>query len=842
MIFNASTRSRPFRRLLRWVLPSAVLWAGGLEAGLAPEEMALVVNAESWLSRSVAAEYCALRGLHSGNVIALEGIPSHEGISVDQFRELILQPVLLALERRRLAAQISAIVYSADFPTWVDVSADIGGRRLPEITGRRASLTGLTYLYQGVLARHLDYLDLHSNWYARRQRRGASLGRVWTDEEQAAYHDVEEFFAEKQKRAAKTDLTKAALAAWEKAEWEKALPRLEKVAGAHAENAPVVYNLACARAQTGHLDEAMAALAAAAEAGFSDVRHILKDDDLTPLRSRADFRDLVARLREWQPDMVPPCAFSASVGWTPQGVPVPPYKGARYLLSSMLGVGSGRGNSLDEVVASLRRAAAADGTRPAGTVYFMLNEDVRSTAREWAVRGAAAMVRAHGVAAEVLNGVLPQAKADVAGAFVGAAGFDWKASGSTVLPGAICEHLTSFGGVFDEGAGQTPLSEFVRAGAAGASGTVCEPFAIQAKFPQAFLQGYYTAGYTLAEAFYLAVTGPYQLLVVGDPLCAPWATPLPLRLSGLPPDQRAEGVLPLQVDQGGREEPMAEVVWFVDGQRAAILPPTKTLDLDTAKLAPGWHSVTALGCQAAATQTRWRALASFCTHGEAAQFDLVEATPTTLAWGSMITVRRKGPPGRPLALYFLTREVASLEADEMEVKVPADHLALGRVELRPVLPASDGPAVLGAALTLTVERPPPLGKTPAGLVSILAEGLALTVGSATTVADKAAGDWLEKAGVTAGVPLRIEGWFEVPEPALAQFQFQGNLPLEGAVSVDEVPLAVPAGRGWRSFPVHLAAGAHSLVVKTTGCEHPRLDIRFGIQGTAVLNGKAFRHR
>jgi len=106
---------------------------------------------------------------------------------------------------------------------------------------------------------------------------------------------------------------------------------------------------------------------------------------------------------------------------------------------------------------------------------------------------------------------------------VGKSDFNWPASGSTILPGAICEHLTSLGGVMVENGGQTPLSEFIRNGAAGASGTVTEPYAIQAKFPDPFLHVHYVKGCTLAEAFYQSVRGPYQLLIVGDPLCRPWA-------------------------------------------------------------------------------------------------------------------------------------------------------------------------------------------------------------------------------------------------------------------------------------------------------------------------------
>ena len=69
--------------------------------------------------------------------------------------------------------------------------------------------------------------------------------------------------------------------------------------------------------------------------------------------------------------------------------------------------------------------------------------------------------------AEIVDGVLPEKKNDVQGVMVGAADFDWKDCGSTILPGAICEHFTSFGGEMRAGAGQTPLSEFLRYGAAG---------------------------------------------------------------------------------------------------------------------------------------------------------------------------------------------------------------------------------------------------------------------------------------------------------------------------------------------------------------------------------------
>ena len=51
-----------------------------------------------------------------------------------------------------------------------------------------------------------------------------------------------------------------------------------------------------------------------------------------------------------------------------------------------------------------------------------------------------------------------------------------------------------------------------------------EPYSIQAKFPHPGIHVHYCRGASLAEAFYQSVNAPYQLLVVGDPLCQPWAT------------------------------------------------------------------------------------------------------------------------------------------------------------------------------------------------------------------------------------------------------------------------------------------------------------------------------
>ena len=170
---------------------------------------------------------------------------------------------------------------------------------------------------------------------------------------------------------------------------------------------------------------------------------------------------------------VPSRAFRSRYLWDRDGKKTARVsEGQRYLLSTMLGITRGRGNTVDEVLSYLRRSVMADGTRPNGTIYFMWNKDVRSSTRDKCFPAVAAQINTVGGHAVVKQGRLPTGAKDVAGLMVGAADFNLVKDGVKILPGAICEHLTSEGGVIAPGGNQTPLSDFLRAGAAGASGTV----------------------------------------------------------------------------------------------------------------------------------------------------------------------------------------------------------------------------------------------------------------------------------------------------------------------------------------------------------------------------------
>ena len=92
------------------------------------------------------------------------------------------------------------------------------------------------------------------------------------------------------------------------------------------------------------------------------------------------------------------------------------------------------------------------------------------------------------------------------------------------VPGALADHLTSFGGVLDRSHGQMTAEAWIDAGATASYGTTSEPCSHLEKFPnpQALLL-FYVQGATALEAYWKSVMWPQQGLFIGEPLAAPFA-------------------------------------------------------------------------------------------------------------------------------------------------------------------------------------------------------------------------------------------------------------------------------------------------------------------------------
>ncbi len=294
-------------------------------------------------------------------------------------------------------------------------------------------------------------------------------------------------------------------------------------------------------------------------------------------------------------------------------------QGLTYMLSSMLGVTNRNSNNVDEIIHSLQQSKASDGTRPKGTVYFMKHGGPRSKPRDKHFPAAAAALRTLGVSAKELNGKFANNKGGVIGLTSGTAYVDWKTDGCRFLPGAYCDNFTSFGALFlppknliDKKTGkrkkqQVSVADFIRHGATIANGTVFEPRAMWQKFPLPSVHVHYANGCSIGEAFYQSVSGPYQQLLVGDPLCQPWAVAPPVRVDGLRRGQVLQGnvILKPTVEESYPGS-LRQYELFVDGVSMQSCKPGNELKLDTTKLTDGHHELRIVATDDSPIETQGR--------------------------------------------------------------------------------------------------------------------------------------------------------------------------------------------------------------------------------------------
>ena len=587
----------------------------------------------------------------------------------------------------------------------------------------------------------------------------------------------------------------------------------------------------------------MRSLNRAADSEWFELRNAAADEDLTPLRGRPDFEKFLVRTRSMKFEPQPAAGFRGALSWLPSGQAAAPDTGRRYLISTMLACTSGRGNSVREAITSLRRSVSADSRMPKGTVYFLKNADVRSTTREWGFDAAVEKLKALGVKAVVENGVLPDAKSDVIGLTAGVEGFNWTLSKSRILPGAICEHLTSCGGMLNEGDGQTPLTEFIRHGAAGASGTVSEPFAIQAKFPTPFIHSFYAQGCTLGEAFYQSISGPYQLLIVGDALCKPWGRRLIVKTDDLSIGAKLKGTVKITPKATSPDHIEAGVFeLYVDGKRALLVKSGGSFEFNTRGVPDGAHdlSIVALASDGVMSSGRLTVPVEIRNSDETITVSAPGGRERT--WTQPIEITAKQPGAKEILVMANVRTLARLPGDSGTLTIDPRVLGQGPVRLMTVaLREGPGPQqIVGKPIDITIVPPAASRAQPFPAGHKLADEIELRIGSKRPVgARRAEGDWLAKAGVGNGDTFAIEAWFEVPEDDVYQFQLRGGATID-SLSVDGTAQKWPRGKTWWFVPVNLAKGLHRVNIAGTGTTNNSLEIRFGGPGAQKLDGSRFK--
>jgi hypothetical protein len=334
----------------------------------------------------------------------------------------------------------------------------------------------------------------------------------------------------------------------------------------------------------------------------------------------------------------------------------------RYVIGCMLGYTGDRGNSLDDLLSLVGSSVAADGTRPTGTFYLVETaDDARSGPRDWTYPAIVTSLTAVGATGEHIENKMPIGKHDCLGVMTGYAGPDVLGTDMTILPGAFCDHLTSYAGLFDSGS-QTKMSTWITVGASGTAGAVEEPCNYAGKFPHAKLHLYYAQGMTLGESYFRsAAYAPFQILLYGDPLTRPHAHIPSVGVSGVP-TETASGTITL-TPSATTTHPTASIAGYdlhVDGVLVDSIDAGASFGLDTEPLDDGHHDVRILAHDdsSVATIGRWVGSIETDNHGHAST---ISATPTSgdLGTAFAITVGASGGTVSEIRVIHNGRVVAA---------------------------------------------------------------------------------------------------------------------------------------------------------------------------------------
>ena len=345
------------------------------------------------------------------------------------------------------------------------------------------------------------------------------------------------------------------------------------------------------------------------------------------------------------------------------------------------------GNTADQVIASLDRAANADGSKPTGTVYFEKNNDVRSNTREpqWSIAQTELDARKiNWIEESNVPGNTPRNRDDVRGAVVGRSALVLP-NGSTYLPGSWADHLTSIGAGFAN-RGQTKATEFIAAGAAGTSGTVTEPFAFASRFPHSHIHVYNADGSTLGEAFYKSVQSPDLQLLIGDMLAQSYADMPQVQFASAPAeDDVVRGTVQIQASASLNNPDLAygmdRLGLYVDGKLAdAIAGSGAVFNVDTTTMSDGYHELRVVAVNNTAAESESYRLRHVYVNNDGRSVTVaggnVNLAPTQVAQISVSAITSSSQVQR-IELRHLGRAVGDVAGDEGIINLDASNLAFG---------------------------------------------------------------------------------------------------------------------------------------------------------------------
>ncbi len=234
-------------------------------------------------------------------------------------------------------------------------------------------------------------------------------------------------------------------------------------------------------------------------------------------------------------------------------------------------------SNLNSAKLILSRGVASDSTFPTQTVYLTKTSDFARNVRSVEFDNALLATRVRGDSSLVWLNTDSTSFTNALGLMTGLANYSLPVN--AFVAGAMADSLTSFSGGIFEDHGQTVVLAFLAAGASGTYGTVTEPCSYTQKFPDPMDYFFQHRGFCLAESYYQSLRNPYQGLLAGEPLSAPFANPGAGNWNSLTNNAVLSGqvILNPSFSEAATNLPLSRVDLFVDGtfvKAMTNLPPS----------------------------------------------------------------------------------------------------------------------------------------------------------------------------------------------------------------------------------------------------------------------------
>ncbi len=413
-------------------------------------------------------------------------------------------------------------------------------------------------------------------------------------------------------------------------------------------------------------------------------------------------------------------AFDSEIGWM-NGQPSEDPSAQHMFIAGLLGYTGDLGNTVPEIIAMIDRSVAVEGTFPGGTFYFMeTNDPARSGPREQFFDRAVSMIISDGGMAEHLCcNPLPVGRHDALGIMTGIATLDFANADMTILPGAFCDHLTSFAGNFGT-TSQTKMSRWIANGASGTWGTVEEPCNYAGKFPHAFTHVQYFRGMSLGESVMRDIGFvPFQGLFLGDPMTRPYTHIPSVDLAGVP-GNGASGIVVL-TPSATTTHPTAQIAshdLLVDGRLYGSVVDGEAFGFDTTRFDDGWHELRVISYDDDSIKDagRWIGSIDINNHGESAVISQIDPVVGDLATAFTVnaSVNANGHAITEIDLVHNGRVVASSADVNLPMVVHGRMLGAGVSTLRVVARLSDGSVISSAPamIDISTNAGAPIGDIP----------------------------------------------------------------------------------------------------------------------------------